>query len=249
MFEHLFHGSPPGLLTFLMLGLVAHVGSGSAAILSGAGALVVRKGGRLHRRFGTVFLFAMLSMSVLAALLAAAAVARGHLGQMANVFGGAFAFYLVLTGWLTVRRPANTVGRPEIAGLVGALLIAAVVLFWLLPMTLGPGGKTEGVPIAAPVMFAGLATLVAILDLKVILKGGIAGTARLRRHLWRLCVGLFVASGSFFIGQQADMPAVVRGSPILLALGAAPLVAMVYWLFRAGRSRSTRASASALAAG
>jgi len=45
-----------------------------------------------------------------------------------------------------------------------------------------------------------------------------------------MCLGLFIASGSFFIGQQADMPASIQGSPILLLLGVAPLIAMVFWL-------------------
>ncbi len=249
MFHQLYSGSPPWALAILTLGLVVHIGSGFVAILSGAGAVAVRKGGRLHRRFGTVFLFAMLAMSLAASVLALVAVERGNLGQMANVFAGAFAAYLVTTGWLTVRRPANVVGRPEIAGLAGALVIAALVVFWLLPMTLGPGGKASGVPVAAPIIFSGIAILVSGFDLKVILKGGIAGTPRIRRHLWRLCLGLFVATGSFFIGQQQDMPAAVRGSPVLLMLGFSPLVAMVFWLFAVKkREDSTRRLAPAAVA-
>jgi hypothetical protein len=245
MFEHLFRGSPPLLLAMLTLGVVAHIGSGGVAILSGAGALAVRKGGRLHRQFGTVFVVAMLTMATAASLLALVAVGRGHLGQMGNVFGGAFAFYLVTTGWLTVRRAGGVAGRVEIGGCVAALAIAAVALLWLLPMTLATEGKAQGVPVAAPFILAGVATLLAILDLKVILRGGITGAPRTMRHLWRMCLGLFISSGSFFIGQQRDMPAFMQGSPILLLLGFAPLIAMVFWLFNV-RRRPTKPSHLAL---
>jgi hypothetical protein len=47
-----------------------------------------------------------------------------------------------------------------------------------------------------------------------------------------MCVAFFIATGSFFIGQQDVMPEAVRGSPMLLALGFAPFAIMVFWLVR-----------------
>jgi uncharacterized membrane protein len=242
MFRHLFHGSTPWLLAVLTVGPIVHVGSGAVAILSGAGALIARKGGRTHRRFGTVFFGAMLSMAVAASTLALVAVRRGHLEQMGNVFGGVFAFYLVTTGWLTVRRPQGALGRAEIGGCAAAVAIAAVALVWLLPYSLGPEGRSHGVPTAAPIILASVATLLAALDLKVILKGGVSGLSRTLRHLWRMCLGMFIATGSFFIGQQTDMPAAIRGSPILVFLGFAPLLAMAFWLVQARRVAAKKAS-------
>jgi uncharacterized membrane protein len=241
MFQHLFHGSPSWLLAAVTVGLVLHVGSGGIAILSGTGALIARKGGRSHRGFGTVFFVAMLSMAVAASTLALIAVQRGHLEQMGNAFAGVFAFYLVTTGWLTVRRPQGLVGRAEIGGCAAAVAIAAVALFWLLPYSLGPEGRSHGVPTAAPVILAGVAILLAALDLKVILRGGVSGVSRNLRHLWRMCLGMFIATGSFFIGQQSDMPAVIQGSPVLLLLGFAPLLAMAFWLVQARRVAARRA--------
>ena len=81
----------------------------------------------------------------------------------------------------------------------------------------------------------------------MILSGGICGGQRIARHLWRMLLGLFVASGSFFLGKQADMPAFVRGSPVLIALAFAPLVLMVFWLVWIrfdGRFRNARVTAS-----
>jgi drug/metabolite transporter (DMT)-like permease len=46
-----------------------------------------------------------------------------------------------------------------------------------------------------------------------------------------MCAGLFIASGSFFIGQQQVMPKFVQGSPALIVLGVAPIFLMIFWLF------------------
>ncbi len=246
MFNQLFQGSSPWALAALELGLAIHIGSGLVAILSGAGALVAGKGGRMHRRFGTVFVAAMVTMSLAASTLALVAVERGHLGQVANVFAGPFAFYLVTTGWLAVRRPQGVIGRAEICGCAGVLVIAAVALFGLLPSTLGPQGEAQGVPVAAPLILAGVAALLAALDIRVIRKGGLTGASRIQRHLWRMCLGLFFATGSFFIGQQQDMPTAVRGSPVLLMLGLFPLFAMVFWLAQT-RWKARRRPSAALA--
>jgi hypothetical protein len=81
-------------------------------------------------------------------------------------------------------------------------------------------------------MVAALFAMAAAFDLKVILSGGIAGVPRLARHLWRMCVGLFVAAGSFFFGQQQVMPELVQGSPLLAVPPFAVLGLMVFWLLK-----------------
>jgi hypothetical protein len=53
---------------------------------------------------------------------------------------------------------------------------------------------------------------------------------RIRRHLWRMCFAFFIATGSFFLGQQRVMPVAVRGSPVLFALAFAPFAVMLFWL-------------------
>jgi hypothetical protein len=47
-----------------------------------------------------------------------------------------------------------------------------------------------------------------------------------------MCLGWFIATGSFFLGQQKDMPAFLHGSPILLILAMAPLALLLFWMFR-----------------
>ena len=54
-----------------------------------------------------------------------------------------------------------------------------------------------------------------------------------------MCFALFIASGSFFLGQAQVIPAPLRSMPLLAVLSVAPLVAMVYWVWRI-RTKRTR---------
>ena len=69
-------------------------------------------------------------------------------------------------------------------------------------------------------------------ELNVILRGSISGAARIARHLWRMCFSLFIASGSFFLGQQQVFPKWLQGSSVLLIIALSPLAVMVIWLIR-----------------
>ena len=102
--------------------LIVHISAGSLAILSGAAALSVRKGARLHRVFGTVFFLSILAMSVMGAYLAVL------IPQRATAVVGLFTFYFVATAWMTVKRREGTTGAFEIAACVFAFAAAAVLM-------------------------------------------------------------------------------------------------------------------------
>ena len=63
-------------------------------------------------------------------------------------------------------------------------------------------------------------------------RGGISGRPRLIRHLWRMCFGLFIATGSFFLGQQQVFPEPIRKQYLLAPLAILPLPLMIFWLVR-----------------
>src|SRR6266404_8153556 len=93
--------------------LIVHICGGIIGVLSGSTALIVRKGSRLHRRSGDVFVISMLIMA------AAGAYAAFTKSQPTNVMAGVFTFYLVATAWLTVMRKEKETGRIEL----GLLLV------------------------------------------------------------------------------------------------------------------------------
>jgi hypothetical protein len=72
-------------------------------------------------------------------------------------------------------------------------------------------------------------------------RGGISGRRRITRHLWRMCYGLFIATGSFFLGQEQVFPTLLRGSIFLTVLALLPFSLMIYWLFRVRFSKAYRA--------
>ena len=208
--------------------LILHISAGGIAILSGAAALLFRKGSHRHRMAGNVFFVSMLTLSAIGACVAPFLPDRG------SAVAGAFAFYLVATAWVTVRRREGGIGVFEIGALLVALGIAAAGAFLGWKGANSPRGliDAKGQTYETAYAFAVLATLAAAGDLRLILRRGIVGAQRIARHLWRMCFALFIAAGSFFLGQQQVFPASVRGSPLLFVPVLAVLALMIFWLCR-----------------
>jgi uncharacterized membrane protein len=205
--------------------LVLHIAGGLVAVAAGYAALSAPKGGRVHRFAGRVFAVAMLVMVGFAAVLGLAK------SQYGNVFAALLTTYLVGTGWTAVRRPGSAAPAWD----RGAMLFAVGLAF------AGPAAGLLGLKSAAGsggfYAFGALAGLAAALDLSVLRRGGAAGFARIRRHLWRMCTAMFIATGSFFLGQADEIPRALHG-PHLFVLGLAPLGALAFWMARTrGRRR------------
>jgi hypothetical protein len=210
----------PRLKSNMTILLGAHIAAGCVALITGVTAIVTRKGGPLHIRAGQGFVATMLLLWVSATVL--------HLqdGKPASAVGDIFIGYFVLTSWAAARRRDGTAGRLDIAACVLILLLAALIAWGGI---VGPANPT---PVGrAPVfIIAGVCALAGLLDLNAILRAPLARTRRIARHLWRMCAAFFIATGSFFLGQQDAMPEAVRGSPILLVLAFAPFGVMAFWL-------------------
>jgi len=139
---------------------------------------------------------------------------------------------MLATAWMTVHRKAGTFGAFERMAPFGALGVATLCLSFGIQATNSKTGHFQGIPASAYYGQALVAALAFGLDIKVILRGGISGVPRIARHIWRVCLAFFEATSAFFIGQQKVMPMFMHGSPVLMMLGVAPLVVMVFWLVR-----------------
>jgi hypothetical protein len=208
--------------------LFLHIAGGAVALVSGAIALFARKGSRTHRAAGLAF---CVSMAIMASIGAAASPFL-PVPERANVIAGMLTLYLVWSGWASVRSKQVIAGRIEMIGLVVAMMSVATGTLWAMQAANSPAGTLDDTPPQAFYVFIIIGTLAGIGDLRLILRGRIAGAPRLSRHLWRMCVALLIAAGSFFLGQQRVMPLWMRGSPWLFVPTFAPLFVMIYWLVR-----------------
>jgi uncharacterized membrane protein len=219
-------------MTIMSPALILHIGAASTGLLAGGAALVFAKGQRLHQLAGTTFFVAMLAMSVTGFWLAIVAPAR------ISAVVAALTFYLVATAWATVRRPANTTGRFETGGLVMVLAIIAACLLVAWVGANSPRGRIDHLPYQPIFAFMAVALLGAVGDLRMISQGGVAGPARLARHLWRMCAVLIIASLAF-VAQPKAIPPALQGNPLMFLPIVAVFVTMVFWLVRV-RGRKPR---------
>lgn len=218
--------------------LWVHVIAAGLALVSGFVALYAPKGERLHRKSGMLFVYTMLTMSLLGALMAAM---RASLG---SVIGGSLAAYLVITALTTVR-PAAAGSRWLNPGLmVVALALGLTCVTWGFQALATPTGSKDGVPAGMFFVFGAIALLAGVSDIRVIRSGGLQGVRRLTRHLWRMCFALFIASGSYFLGPSRRIPETLRIPALRAFLGFLPLLMLLYWLWRVrSRQRSRRTTA------
>lgn len=212
--------------------MMLHIAAGGVGLAAGFAALAFRKGERLHRIAGTAFFVAMLFMSGVGAAMAL------FLPNRPTVLVGVLTFYLVATAWATVRREEGRVGRFEVFALVVVAVVAALNLVAGWVAAASPKGAMDQIPYQMIFVFAGVATLAAVTDYRVIRRGGVSGAPRIARHLWRMCTALLIATTSFFFGQQKVLPEALHGSPVLFIPTLTVLVLMVFWLFRVRFSKA-----------
>jgi hypothetical protein len=165
--------------------------------------------------------------------------------DMGNFFGGGLTFYLVLTAWLTARRRDAETSIFDWGALLLALAIGATIVTYGVQKATGHAGLKDGVPAGMYFFLGSIALLAAAGDVRMLVRGGISGTQRLARHLWRMCFALFIASGSFFLGPanrplrllrtvglRQQLFATILGKEVLLLLAILPLILLIFWLFR-----------------
>ena len=219
--------------------LVVHICAGSLGLLSGTAALSFRKGSPSHVLAGRVFVASMLTMAVAAVYLGI----MKH--QTSNIGGGFITFYLIGTGWLTTRRREGETSRMDWVALLIPLAIG--ILTWINGIKVVRSGASsqDGVPVGMSFFMGSICLLAAAGDVRMLTHGGVVGVKRIARHLWRMCFGLFIAAGSFFMGPSnrplrllsalglgRDLPLALFSTNLYLILTILPLVLLIFWLVR-----------------
>ena len=208
-------------------------------MLSGAAAMLFRKGSPRHVSAGRIFVASMLTMSALAVYLA---IVR-H--QPSNIGGGILTFYLIGTGWLTARRKDGESSRFDWILLLIPLILGT--LTWMNGLKVVHSGASSegGVPVGMAFFMGSVMLLAGAGDVRMLVAGGVRGTQRIARHLWRMCLGLFIAAGSFFLGPSnrplrllsavgfgEHLPRALFSTTVYLILTVLPLIMLIFWLVR-----------------
>jgi hypothetical protein len=209
-------------VTWLILAF--HFGVGLIAIVGGTIALSVNKGGQLHKQSGMAFTYAMIALGLTASVISA-------IGGK-SVIGGLFVVYLIFTAVTTVKPVPGAGRRIDVGLMVFAFVLAALMYYGGVLTVIRPGYNMNGAPAGMTFFLATIALLAAVGDLRMIREGPPRGSRRIARHLWRMCFGLFIATGSFFLGQMRFIPQPVRILPLMFVLALAPLVILLYWMWR-----------------
>ena len=225
--------------------LPIHVAAGGLAVVLGAVALSVKKGGTIHRRSGLLFVCATAVMGTTAAMLG---LRNGPTDG--NIFAGLMTLYFVGTALTTVRPASAWTSRTNVAALAVAIALALVDISGGITAFNSPRRLLNGVPFFMHFFLAAVMIGAAVGDLRIMRFGVLRGRPRLARHLWRMCFALFIAAGSFFsvrervaiILPEPFTTAPMRALPIALLFGA-----MFYWLWRirGGRTLPVRLPTSA----
>jgi len=229
--------------------LLVHILGGTVGLLSGTAAIIYRKGSPRHVLAGKVFVVSMVIMGAFATYLAVVK------NQPNNIGGGLLTVYLIGTAWLTARRRDGQTSRFDWLALM--IPLALGILSWLNGIRVVRSGASsiDGVPVGVTFFMGSVMLLAAAGDVRVLLRGGILGTKRISRHLWRMCFGLFIASGSFFLGPSNRplrllsnvgigkyLPAVLFSTTLYLILTILPLVLLIFWLLRVRFSKTFQGS-------
>lgn len=200
--------------------LPVHILAGALVLATGYVAIFAAKGATLHRKAGMFFVYAMVTSSTTGVVMAASGAIRPEL----NILTALLTSYLAITGMMTVSARATWSHRFE----VGAMLLAfSMALGSFVLAARFAGGQAQ---LMIPTVIFGTVSLIAgIGDRRLVLGGALAGKARLQRHLWRMCIALFISALALVSGR---VPKSLR-VPALEILGViVPLASIVYWKWR-----------------
>lgn len=209
----------------------AHILTGTVGLLSGTAAMILRKGSRWHIKVGNAYFISMLIMSVIGAYGAY------FVPEMISVIVGALTCYLVITAWLTVRHSEGKMNWPLMASFMVAFLIAASGYYFGYEALMSEDGTKDGFHYGIYFFFGSVALMAGLMDIRVILRGGIYGKQRLLRHLWRMCFSLLIATASLFLGQPQVFPESIRKPQLLMIPVVLVLVNLIFWLLKVVVSR------------
>ena len=207
--------------------LLFHICAAVIGLLSGALSMIFRKGSSLHRIAGNAFFVSIFGMAGAGAYLAA--FVKPNVG---NVMGGVLTMYLVATAWVAAKRREKRIDAFDIAALLVILSLATTEAAMGIGAATSPTGLEAGYPAPLYFTFGTIAVLFAASDVRMVLRGGIAGAQRIARHLWRMCLAFLMALLSFYPSRARLFSRAINESHVLYIPHVLLVGATIFWMVR-----------------
>lgn len=213
----------------------AHIILGTIAVLAGAIAISARKGAITHINTGRLFAVTMILASGFGAVLGLLKWSSLYITFHAGILG----VTLITSSWLTIRTRASQVNHLSLAvGITNFANTLALITAGFHANSL-PEAIWLGFHASDYFFLSGMAGIAAIGDINLLFRKTLSKKHRLARHLWRMCLGFFIAAGSAFTGPGASVfPQSVQESGILSAPEVIIICLMLFWLLRTRYSQS-----------
>lgn len=220
--------------------LAAHVGPGALAVAAGAVALAAPKGRRAHVRAGRVF---VLAMGLASAVGAGLGLVRAETAYI-TFHAGVLALCLLASGGLAARARSGVLGRwSALVAAANGINVGALLVIG--GLAAGSGQAFRGSAAEDYLVLAGMGLVAVATDASLLWRSRLSDRHRIARHLWRMCLGFFIAAGSAFTGPGATaFPEAVRQSGVLALPELAILLLLAFWLARTLLVRPRGAAAS-----
>lgn len=215
--------------------LMTHICGAVLGLISGYLAMLLRKGSGLHNAAGTVFFVSMMGMNISAGFIAAY-----FRPNSINSIASMLTFYLVLTAWWTARHREARVTLFDYATSLFVAIVAIGAFSFGFEAATSNARSLDRIPAPAYFIFGTIALLHVIGDVRMLARGGVAGTRRIARHLSRMCVALLITTLSLYPGQAKIFSPAWKQSPFIFAPHLFLLGALIYWRIRMrNRKRQT----------
>ncbi len=219
--------------------ILFHVVCATLGLLSGFLSLAFRKGSGLHRAAGTIFFVSMVGMTTSAAF-----IATFLRPEMINVVAASLTLYLVSTGRQAGRRRDGKTGIFDTGALLFILAVATGAVIAGVLNANGFGRPTSGVPTAMFFIFAFVALLCAVTDIRMLARGELSGLRRIARHVWRMSLAMLITTFSFYPGQAKLMSKSLRATNLLFVPHVLLIGSMIFWLVRISARRGGQRNAA-----
>jgi hypothetical protein len=144
-------------------------------------------------------------------------------------------------------RQAQRRGNDRFDWVVLLIPLALGILTWMTGLKVLRSGANslDGVPVGMTFFMGSVMLLAAAGDVRMLVHAGVSGAKRIARHLWRMCFGLFIAAGSFFLGPSnrplrllstvglgQHLSPALFSTTLYLILTILPLILLIFWLVR-----------------